>query len=116
MSTFYPSQALAFSEQETDAAQDTRIVNEDLLSVVDLTPIVDEIIIYPNPIRGNSLNIRSTSALESVQIYSIEGRMVQSEKLTGNEIQVEVSGLSSGMFMVQVTTTSGNTKTIKVMK
>ena len=59
----------------------------------------DSIKLYPNPVR-NTLNIQLEERLEKVEVYSILGRKVL-ENTTSN---VNVSNLSSGMYLLKVYT------------
>ena len=58
--------------------------------------------LYPNPVR-NILNIQLEEILEKVEVYSILGRKV----LDGNTSTINVSNLSSGMYLLKVYTQDG---------
>jgi Secretion system C-terminal sorting domain/Concanavalin A-like lectin/glucanases superfamily len=67
--------------------------------------------LYPNP-ATNLLNIDIASDIQSVEIYSLQGQKV----LTGSEKQINISGLSSGMYMVRVQDVDGGVATQKLVK
>jgi hypothetical protein len=66
---------------------------------------------YPNP-ATNLLNIDIENELELVEIYSLQGQKV----LSGFDKQIDISGLSSGMYMVRVQDVDGGVGTQKIIK
>ncbi|WP_442787770.1 GEVED domain-containing protein [Flavobacterium suncheonense] len=69
---------------------------------------------YPNPVT-NVLNLSYSSEISSVEVFSMLGQRVLTEKLSANQVQVDISNLPSGNYMVKVTA-DGLTKSIKVVK
>lgn len=68
---------------------------------------------YPNPLKGNTLYLTSTANAEmSVQIYDVLGKEVVNSKVMNNT--VNVSGLTSGVYIVKVTE-EGKTATRKLV-
>ena len=67
--------------------------------------------LYPNP-ANNIVNIELTTELKSVEIYSLQGQKV----LTSNKNQVDVSGLSKGIYMVRVEDVDNGVSTQKMVK
>jgi hypothetical protein len=66
---------------------------------------------FPNP-ATNLLNIELEKDLQSLEIYSLQGQKV----LTGSEKQINISGLSAGMYMVRVQDVDGGVATQKLIK
>jgi hypothetical protein len=66
---------------------------------------------YPNP-ATNILNIDIASELKSVEIYSLIGQKL----LSGSGKQINISNLSSGMYMVRVQDIDGGVATQKMVK
>ncbi|QAA80657.1 BspA family leucine-rich repeat surface protein [Aequorivita sp. H23M31] len=68
--------------------------------------------LYPNPMR-DQLNIlnSSNSELESLSIYDLTGRLIQSYNLNGATIEtvIDVSHLSSATYMVIINGNNGST-------
>ena len=64
--------------------------------------ILDSFKLYPNPVR-NTLNIQLEEYLENVEVYSMFGRKV----LECANTNVNVSNLSSGMYLLKVYTQDG---------
>jgi hypothetical protein len=58
--------------------------------------------IYPNPAQ-DQLTIQHSTAMNRVQIFDIYGKLLQSEELDGTSTSLNVSGLSSGTYIVRIT-------------
>lgn len=70
--------------------------------------------IFPNP-ASSVLNIQSTGGLDiqKVSISNVTGQLVTA-RLAGN--QIDVSGLSSGVYFIKIEDTKSNTETYKIIK
>ncbi len=64
----------------------------------------------PNPAQ-NVLNIRSKEAVESIKIYSLQGKLI----IELSSTLIDVSGLTNGLYFAQVSI-GGKTKTKKFVK
>lgn len=69
-----------------------------------------KITLFPNPAK-EVINIEIDSELKSVEIYNIQGQKV----LSSNQKQINVSGLSNGLYMVRVEDASNAVETRKVI-
>ncbi|PZD78057.1 BspA family leucine-rich repeat surface protein [Mesonia sp. K7] len=69
-------------------------------------PIANQIVIYPNPTQS-VLNIEAgnTQQIEEIKIYNLHGLEIQS--LKGNQEQINLERLSSGVYFIQITTNKG---------
>lgn len=67
--------------------------------------------VYPNP-ANDVLNIVSSEKVASVSIISMDGKVA----MTTSETSVAVGTLNSGMYIYEVTTTSGNVSRNTFMK
>ncbi|WP_027878623.1 endonuclease [Mesoflavibacter zeaxanthinifaciens] len=63
--------------------------------------------IYPNPIKGNTLNadVKSTT---SYQIYDILGKKILSGTVTTNNKKINVSSLKKGIYILKLETSNGS--------
>ena len=69
---------------------------------------------YPNPVK-DVLNLEYNSEISSVRVMNLLGQEIISRNINANSTQVDMSQLSAGTYIVNVTV--GNTvKTIKVVK
>lgn len=83
-----------------------------LLSVNDFSE--SKFSVYPNPVT-DILNIKSASSVENVTVYDLLGKVVLQSNPGKISPSIDMSGLASGAYLVQVTI--GNaTKTVKVLK
>jgi len=85
------------------------VVNElfgpDDLQVIESGDI--SLTIYPNPARSR-LYVRSDGQITGVRVISIPGQVVYDATVPGtNQHEINVSGLRTGIYLVQVTTTGG---------
>lgn len=66
--------------------------------------------VYPNPATDVlNISLSNGTAIETVNIYNISGKLVNNTKLNGN--QIDISQLNSGVYMVEVLTANGSFKT-----
>lgn len=77
---------------------------------IDTAKPKNAITIYPNPLRGNTLHISSSTATTTT-IYNILGKVVK----TSTNSEINVSGLNSGMYLVKIETENG-THTKKLIR
>lgn len=74
--------------------------------------VVSDYIIYPNPVE-DILNVKHKFPLFEYKIYSIEGKMLQSNQ-TSSE-QINLSSLNSGIYFLNLSA-NGKTEIIKILK
>ena len=70
--------------------------------------------VFPNPVV-NTLNIKSAIAVDNVTIYDVLGKQVLSVNPDAISPSVDMSALSSGAYLVNVTIGNAS-KTIKILK
>jgi hypothetical protein len=82
----------------------------------DLTGHYD-IKIYPNP-ASEKLYISALNVeVDEVQIFDVQGKLLLKSGVDGNKITVDISGLSSGLYMVRITSsTEIYTRMVQVVK
>ncbi|OIQ22408.1 MAG: hypothetical protein BM557_00005 [Flavobacterium sp. MedPE-SWcel] len=69
---------------------------------------------YPNPVK-DILNISYNAEINSVAVFNLLGQQVLAQQPNTNEVQLDMSTLSDGTYLINLT--AGNTvKTIKVVK
>ena len=67
--------------------------------------------IYPNP-ANDFISVKSNENIESLEILSLEGRKIKS----ANASTIDISNLSTGIYLLQVKTEEGKTGIKKVIK
>lgn len=72
--------------------------------------------VYPNP-ASNVVNIKSStnSSIENISIVDLNGRTVKNNAVSGNEVQVNISDLSAGVYMMNISSDQGSV-TKKIVK
>lgn len=69
---------------------------------------------FPNPVK-NSLTISNENLIHSIEITSILGQNILSQKVNSLQTEVDLSTLFSGIYFIKVTS-EGQEKTIKFVK
>jgi hypothetical protein len=72
-----------------------------------------DINIFPNP-ASEDAHIKSNEKIESIQIMDSHGRTVFSGKLNEDR-RIDVSGLTSGLYILIVKNISGETQTLQIL-
>jgi hypothetical protein len=80
------------------------------LSTSDFSQNNLEVALYPNPVN-DVLNIETTLELKSVEIYNLQGQKV----LSSNQKAINVSALTSGMYMVRIEDLDNAVSTKKII-
>lgn len=57
--------------------------------------------LYPNP-ASTSINIRTDAEMESVEVIDRMGRLVNTHAAKGNRTQIDISSLSSGIYLAKI--------------
>jgi len=60
-----------------------------------------DLLIYPNPAK-NIVKIKMAGAMNTIQLYNIEGEMVKSVNPGSSEYDLDISSYSSGMYYIRV--------------
>jgi hypothetical protein len=69
---------------------------------------------YPNPTNG-ILNLKSVDNIEHVSLYNLLGQLVVDNRVDATASQIDISGFSTGTYLMKVTV-NGQTGTYKVLK
>ncbi|MCB0452862.1 MAG: T9SS type A sorting domain-containing protein [Aequorivita sp.] len=69
---------------------------------------------YPNPTNG-ALSLKSVNNIDSVAIFNLLGQSVLSSKIGATTTDLDISGLTTGTYIMKVTV-EGQTGTYKVLK
>ncbi|MDR6966106.1 hypothetical protein J2X31_000099 [Flavobacterium arsenatis] len=69
---------------------------------------------YPNPVK-DVLNLSYTENISNVEVFNLLGQKMLAKSVDATQTQVDLSGLSSGSYLVKVTFVT-TTKSLKVVK
>ena len=80
----------------------------------------DSISIYPNPTSGNvninvNDNINSNNTIKSVELYDVQGRLLQTQLLDEVQTTIDISEKSTGIYFLKITSDKGS-KVEKLIK
>jgi hypothetical protein len=78
------------------------------------TYTVSKVIVYPNPVK-DILNVSFDTPITAVAIYDIIGKEVKTKTLNATEGSIDMSGLTTGTYIVKVTA-DNKINTLKVIK
>lgn len=70
--------------------------------------------LYPNPTKGN-VTINSDSAIKSIELFDVQGRILQTIIEDRNSTQLDISNKSNGLYFIRITTEAGS-KVEKIIK
>ena len=69
---------------------------------------------YPNP-TNDILNLKNSQNIDNVIVFDLLGKIVLTQKINATDSQIDISTLSSGMYLIKVKA-GENSKTIKIIK
>ena len=76
-----------------------------------------EISVYPNPAKDYiKLEFSDSSDCQSVSIYSIDGRLVETFSETSHQTTIDISGLNTGMYIMKLRMADGREFAEKIVK
>jgi 2',3'-cyclic-nucleotide 2'-phosphodiesterase (5'-nucleotidase family) len=116
MSNFHNTNEIAYDFEETPADEDNRILRNDSPLSIPEIDLQERIVLFPNPVSGESFTVRASEVIESVTIISVEGKILYAKLINDQNFQINASHVPSGLFFVRVTSKSGNVTTIKALK
>ena len=78
-----------------------------IVTGIEAPELSDDISVFPNPAR-ELLNVTSSSDISHVTIMNYVGQVVYNQKVVeDNDLQVNVAGFETGVYMVKVETSAG---------
>ena len=80
------------------------------LTVEDIYPLDSRISVYPNP-TANRIYIQGENILQA-ELFDLRGRKVKAT----NQKQIDLSDITSGSFILKVTTDNNKSKSFKIIK
>ncbi|WP_326985808.1 T9SS type A sorting domain-containing protein [Chryseobacterium sp. MP_3.2] len=95
--------------QTTNAA--VRQVNPNLATVKSNK---NDVKVYPNPVKNNLFFAGALGNYSAVKIYSLEGKLVKSETISNQNL--DLSKLPSGNYIVELSSTTEKSKIIHIIK
>ena len=62
--------------------------------------------VYPNPTKG-TVNINCNNNIKSVQLYDIQGRLLQTNLINENQTTIDISNQSGGVYFLKIVSDKG---------
>jgi hypothetical protein len=62
--------------------------------------------VYPNPTK-NSININCSHNIKSIQLYDVQGRLLQTHLIGENKTTLDISNQSNGVYFIKVISDKG---------
>jgi hypothetical protein len=78
-------------------------------------PNKEIVTIFPNP-TSDKVTVQVTKPIEAITLYDINGRMVKKEISTAQTINMDISNLNTGFYVLKVSFKDGNSISRKVIK
>ncbi len=78
----------------------------------------EDIKLFPNPITNNILNIylgNLNSELSTITVYSMLGNQIYTKKTTENNVKIDASSFSKGIYILNVST-NNDVRSFKIIK
>ena len=94
------------------SAQDTVVITADPCLALQAQEVIFDV--YPNPV-SNSLFINASENLQNVALFSSEGKLMMHINQNSAFIEMDMSLLASGIYILEITTHSG-TYTQRIVK
>ena len=90
----------------TFTATESRTLVANLLHTEGLNGLEGKTLVYPNPVN-DKLIVESQEAIESIEIYNLMGAVVYSQKDKTNKMELQMSTLPAGTYLIRLTTQNG---------
>ena len=101
------------SKQDETIKGTCRVIVDPATGVEDA--VFANIVVAPNPF-GNALRIVNGNLRGTYALLNAQGVVVRCGNMDGNEVVVETSDLTSGLYLLRLSAENGATKTIRVVK
>lgn len=62
----------------------------------------------PNPAHGQ-VQVLSSFALRSLELYTVDGKMVKHQTASGVSATMDISGVARGQYLMRIDTNGGST-------
>lgn len=105
---YFVTQTTNDCESETLA-----ITADEVLGTDDFT--LDNLVVYPNPV-ADVITVSNKSTLAGVAVLNLLGQQVLYQSANENKVQLNVSQLSAGTYILKVNTEDGRSGTVRIVK
>ena len=90
--------------------------NTNKASVMADNSVINSLVTYPNPVT-DQLRVTNNTVMHSIRLIDLQGHQVLMQSgINTNQAVLDVSSMSAGIYIVEVTDVNGNTSTKKIVK
>ena len=100
------SQATIYFEYNSPVPTNVAATSFDATAAVEGHELDNTVKVYPNPVKDN-LNITAGYDLKSIELYDLQGRLLQTALVNGTEATLNLNNRAAGVYFVKVTTEKG---------
>ncbi|MDA0326593.1 MAG: T9SS type A sorting domain-containing protein [Bacteroidetes bacterium] len=109
----FRSDDITITSDEAVRSEDVTIVVDNTLKLDDITDV--KIAPYPNPITGDFLHISGLTQTMQATIYDLTGKVVSSSQVTPSNNTLDVSILTSSLYVLNIAK-GGSSKGFTILK
>lgn len=78
---------------------------------------LNSISVYPNPSQGNWTIQMGEADIKDIKLFSVTGKLIQTISVNSDkEVEINTSKLAAGMYLIQLQSVLGKSKTLKLIK
>jgi hypothetical protein len=100
-----------------DAARPASIARQEPISIFnDAKALPVQMSIYPNPVSDIATISLTTAKIASLTVYTKEGTVIFKDNAVDSSYKLDVSRFEKGIYLLTVTTDSGEILTDKIIK
>lgn len=93
-------QLIVSNQQAADTTEvNVKVINTSLPSAIDINQ--NKINVYPNPVK-NLLYIESQNIIQTITIYSVDGKVLVQAHPGTTSYRLETGGFSKGLYLIQI--------------
>ena len=74
---------------------------------IDEIPIDTSVVIFPNP-TSNIINVNANNSIKSIQLFDVQGRILETKLEEENQVTVDVSTYSNGIYFLKINAENGS--------
>jgi Secretion system C-terminal sorting domain len=90
-----------------NAPIDTGIANTVFQSLNNSAFVKDNsVVIFPNPTQS-IINVKSDNSIKSIQLYDVQGRLLQTKLTAETSTSIDISDKSNGIYFLKITSNKG---------
>jgi len=75
----------------------------------------EEVSIFPNPTSENKISFKSSSTINKIELFSLQGQLIQQKKINKTKGDFNTNGLSTGIYLLKLTSNQQQSITKKVI-